>query len=60
MVVTSSVGIVPSWKWGSEGCQLKWLNMTNLYQLWEQLGFVSDGVGVPLGFVSLLSAGFAH
>ena len=60
MVVTSSVGVVPPWKWGPEGCQLKWFNVTNLYQLWEQLG-VSDGDGVPLGFVlvSLLSVGFS-
>ena len=60
MVVTSSVGIVPPWKWGLEGWQLKWLNVTNFYQLWEQLG-VSDGDGVPLDFVlvSLLSIGFA-
>ena len=60
MVVTSSVGIVPFWKWESERCQMNWLNVTNLYQLWEQLG-VSDGDGVPLDFVlvSLLSIGFA-
>ena len=60
MVVTSSVGVVPPWKWGPEGYQLKWLNVTNLYQLWEQFD-VSDRDGVPLGFVlvSLLSAGFA-
>ena len=59
MVVALSVGIVPPWKWGPKGWQLKWLNMTNFYQLWEQFG-VSDGDGVPLGFVvvSLLSAGF--
>ena len=59
MVVTSSVGIVPSWKWGPERCQLKWLNVTNLYQFWEQLD-VSDGDGVPLWlvFVNLLSVRF--
>ena len=50
MVVTSSVGIVPSWKWGPKRCQLKWLNVTNLYQFWEQLG-VSDRDGVPSGLV---------
>ena len=31
MLVVSSVGIVPSWKWGSERCQLNWFNVTNLY-----------------------------
>ena len=50
MVVASSVGIVPSWKWGSEWCQLNWLNVTNLYQLWERLN-VSDRYGVPSGLV---------
>ena len=60
MVVASSVGIVPSWKWGSEWCQLNWLNVTNLYQLWEQLS-VSDRDGVPSGpdLVNLLSIRFA-
>ena len=60
MVVTSSVGIVPSWKWESERCQMNWLNVTNLYQLWEQLG-VSDGDGVPSRLVlfNLSSARFA-
>ena len=60
MVVTSSVGIVPSEKWGPKRCQINWLNVTNLYQLWEQLS-VSNGDEVPSGlvFASLLSAIFA-
>ena len=60
MVVTSNMGVVPFWKWGREGWQLKWLNVTNFYQLWEQLG-VSDGDGVPSWFVllNLLSIRFA-
>ena len=60
MVVTSSMGIVPSEKWGPKRCQMNWLNATNLYQLWKQLG-VSNGDWVPSGlvFVNLLSARFA-
>ena len=60
MIVASSVGIVPSWKWGPERCQLNWLNVTDFYQLWEQLG-VSDGDEVPSGLVlvNLLSVMFA-
>ena len=60
MVVVSSVGIVPSWKWWSERCQLNWLEVTNSYQLWEYFG-VADGDGVPLGLVliNFLSVGFA-
>ena len=45
MVVTSSMGIVPSEKWGPKRCQMNWLNVADLYQLWEQLG-VSNGDGV--------------
>ena len=44
MVVTSNVGVVPSWKWGREGWQLNWLDVTHPYQLWKQLS-VSDGNG---------------
>ena len=60
MVVASSMGIVPSWKRGSEWHQLNRLDVTTLYQLWEQLG-VSDGNRVPSGLVSvnLLSTRFA-
>ena len=60
MIIASSVGIVPSGKWRLERCQLNWLDVINLYQLWEQLS-VSDVDGVPLGFVlvNLLSARFA-
>ena len=60
MVVASSVGIVPSWKWGPERCQLNWLDVTYFYQLWKQLD-VSDGNEVPSWFVlfNLLSIRFA-
>ena len=60
MVVASSMGIVPSWKWGPERCQLNWLDVTTLYQFWEQFS-VSDGDGIPLGLVlvDLLSVRFA-
>ena len=60
MIVASSVGIVPSWKWGPEKCQLNWLDVTNLYQFWEQLD-VSDENRVLSGLVlvNLLSARFA-
>ena len=60
MVVTSNVGIVPSGKWGPKRCQMNWHNVTNLYQLWEQLG-VSNGDGVLSGLVlvNLFSARFA-
>ena len=60
MVVTSSAGIVPSGKWGPKRWQMNWLDMTNLYQLWEQLG-VNNGDGVPseLVLINLLSARFA-
>ena len=60
MIIASSVGIVPSWKRGLERCQLNCLNVTNLYQLREQLG-VSNGDGVPSGLVlaNLLSARLA-
>ena len=60
MVVALSVGIVPSWKWEPESCQLNWLDVTHLYQLWKQLG-VSDGNGVLSWFVllKLLSIRFA-
>ena len=50
MVVASSIGIVPSWKWRLERCQLNWLDVTTLYQLWEQFS-VSDGDGIPSGLV---------
>ena len=60
MIVASSAGIVPSWKWGPERCQLNWLDVTNLYQPWEHLD-VSDGDGLPSGLVlvNILSAMFA-
>ena len=60
VVVTSSVGIVPSGKWGLKRCQMDLLNVTNLYQLWEQLS-VSNGDGVLslLVLVNLLSVRFA-
>ena len=35
VAVASSVGIVPFWKWGSERCKLKWLDVTTSYQFWE-------------------------
>ena len=59
MVVTSSVGIVSSGKWGPKRYQMNWLNVTNLYQLWEQLG-VSNGDEVPseLVIVTLLFTRF--
>ena len=50
MVVTSSMGIVPPWKWGPEWCQLNWLNVIDFYQFWEQLS-VNDGDGIPSGLV---------
>ena len=60
MIVSLSVGIVPTWKWGLERCQLNWLDVTHLYQLWKQLG-VSDENGVPswLVLLNLLSVRFA-
>ena len=60
MIVTSSVSIVPSGKWRPKRCQLNWLDVTNLYQLWEWLD-VSDGDGILSGLVlvNLLSARFA-
>ena len=59
MVVTSSVDIVSYGKWGPKRFQMNLLNVTNLYQLWEQLG-VSNGDGVPSGLVlvNLLSIKF--
>ena len=60
MVVASSVGIVPSWKWGPERCQLNWLDVTNLYQFWEQLSVSNrDGVLSGLVLVNFLSTTFA-
>ena len=60
MIVALSMGIVPSWKWGPEKCQLNWLDLTHLYQLWKQLS-VSDGNRVLSWFVlfHLLSIRFA-
>ena len=60
MVVALSVGMVPSRKWGSERCQLNWLDVTHFYQFWKQLG-VSDGNRIPSWFVllKLLSIRFA-
>ena len=59
MIVTSNASIVPFGKWEPKRCQIKWLNMTNLYQLWEQVG-VSDGDEVLSGLVlvNLSSARF--
>ena len=48
MVVALSVGIVLSWKWGPERCQLNWLDVIHPYQLWKQLS-VSDGNEVHRG-----------
>ena len=60
MIVASSVGIVPSEKRGPKRRQKNWLNVTDIYQLWEQLG-VSNKDGIPSGFVlvNLLSARFS-
>ena len=45
VVVTLDIIIVPSREWGPKRCQMNWLNVADLYQLWEQLG-VSNGDGV--------------